>query len=95
MKIVIFSIMTFFMFSPLGASAKTLNNDELSVSYANLISNTKVDIIPTSLFDMQSKSSTDIEFSVGISNTLKELEEKPQKSNNFMDRVVVWMSYRF
>ncbi|QOY54296.1 hypothetical protein HUE87_10505 [Candidatus Sulfurimonas marisnigri] len=84
MKTVIFVIMTFFMFSPLGASSETLKQDEFVL---DVFSNDFIDIKPISFGNFV--------FKVNISNSLLELENRNEKNSSLINRVVFWMNYSF
>ena len=94
MKTVIFLIMTFMMSSTLGASTNTLKED-FSVSYASIISNDKVDKFPAVLLGMKPRGFMDFEFQVAISSGLMELKNKSQKDNSLINKVIVFLNYKF
>ncbi len=94
MKTVIFLIMTFLMSSALAASTKS-PTEELSVSYTNVMSNDKVDEFPAILLDVKPKGFVDFEFQVAISSGLLELKNESQKDNHFINKVLVYLNYRF
>lgn len=87
MKTIISLIIMFFMSSTLGAS--TGNNQLSYKSY-------KTDSFSHSdLFSLQPSSYIDLEFKLGISEGLKNLDGSYEENSNLLERVVVWMSYKF
>ena len=95
MKTLIFLIMTFFMFTTLGASTVSLTKDEYSLSYENVVTNDKLDGSPTVLLGVKPRSFMNFEFQVALSSGLLELENKVSEDNDLINKVVVWMNYSF
>jgi len=87
--------MAFLVFTNIDAFAKIINEDEFSVSYANIVSSNTEDKLPTILLDIKPRAFTDFEFQVAISSALLELENSSQKKSSFINRVALWMNYRF
>ena len=91
MKTFIFWSMAMFVFYNQELFSQTLNENE----FTKPISYEIEDIVSIEIFDIEPKSYMDVEFRIGISDGLEELKEKPQINNNLLDKVVVWMSYKF
>ncbi|QOY52424.1 hypothetical protein [Candidatus Sulfurimonas baltica] len=84
MKTVVFVIMTFFMFSPLGASSDTLKKKEFVL-----------DIFANDFIDIEPINFGNFVFKIDISNSLLELENRSEKNSSLINRVVFWVNYEF
>ena len=89
MKTIILLIIMFFMSSTLCASASHYLNDELSYKTNGS------DVFSSGMVSFQANAESDLEFKLGMSNGFKRLNGSYQENSNLLERVVVWMSYRF
>ena len=88
MKTIIFLIIMFFMSSTLGASTNYANNQLGYTTY-------KADTFSSGLFSLKANSYSDLEFKLGMTEGFKRLDGSYKEDSNLLNRVVVWMSYKF
>ncbi len=87
MKNLIFLTMVFLVFTNADVFAKTVEYDMFNKEYSKVFSNDEVYIFSAGLFAIKSKAF--------ISNDFKEFESKFKKRNNFIDRVIICLNYKF
>ena len=76
----------FLMSSTLGAST---DNNRLGYT------TDKADVFSDDLLSLQPNGYSNLEFKLGMAESLRRFESGYQKNSNFLKRVVVWMSYKF